>query len=149
MLVKIKNRMIKMVDENLIKELKEMRASGAQKPSDSLKMYEFAKQVAEESEDLKEELEDVDIMAQLVVSDADYKYWVKMGDGTIAYGEGDAEDPSVTMSATGATWAGLGSGELDSTSAYMSGDLVIEGNLQDAIAYGEILGMAMEEFPED
>ena len=49
-----------MVDENLIKELKEMRASGARQPSDSLKMYEFAKQVAEESEDMKEELEDVD-----------------------------------------------------------------------------------------
>jgi hypothetical protein len=26
----------------------------------------------------------------------------------------------------------------------MSGDLVIEGNLQDAIAYGEIQGLAME-----
>jgi hypothetical protein len=26
----------------------------------------------------------------------------------------------------------------------MSGDLVIEGNLQDTIAYGEILGLAME-----
>jgi hypothetical protein len=26
----------------------------------------------------------------------------------------------------------------------MSGDLVIEGNLQDAIAYGDILSMAME-----
>ena len=138
-----------MVDENLIKELKDMRGSETRQPSDALKMYEFVKQVAEESEDIKEELEDVDIMVQLIVSDADYKYWVKMGDGTVSYGEGEADDPSVTMSATGATWAGLGSGELDSTSAYMSGDLVIEGNLQDAIAYGEILGMAMEEFPED
>jgi len=138
-----------MVDPNLIKELKEMREKGASQPSDSLKMYEFVKQMAEESEDLKEELEDVDnMMVQLVITDANYKYWVKMGDGAIDYGEGEANDPSVTMSATGVTWAGLSSGELDSTSAYMSGDLVIDGNLQDAIAYGEILGIAMEEGAE-
>lgn len=138
-----------MVDEKLIQDLKNMREKGGSKPSDALLMYEFVKQVAEENEDIKEELEDVDILVQLIVSDADYHYWVKMGDGKVEYGEGDADDPSVTMTATGATWAGLGSGEIDSTSAYMSGDLQIDGNLQDAIAYGEILGMAMDEFPSD
>ena len=57
-----------MVDENLIKEIKEMREKGASQPSDALKMYEFVKQMAEESEDLKEELEDIDAMAvQLVL----------------------------------------------------------------------------------
>jgi putative sterol carrier protein len=99
-----------------------------------------------ESEDLKEELEDIDtVVVQLVVTDVDFKYWVKLGEGKVDYGEGEGEDPSVTMSATGAIWAGLSSGEMDSTSAYMSGDLVIDGNLQDAIAYGEILAIAMEE----
>jgi len=134
-----------MVDENLIKELKEMREKGASKPSDSLKMYEFIKQVAEEDEDLKEELEDMDeTKIQMIVTDVNYKYYVILGEGKFNYAEGEVDDPGVTMSATGATWAGLASGELDSTSAYMSGDLVIDGNLQDAIAYGEILSMAME-----
>ena len=135
-----------MVDQNLVKELKEMRKKGASKPSDALKLFEFVKQLAKESEDLKEELDDIDTtVVQLVVTDIDYKYWVKMGDSTVDYGEGTAEDPSVTMSATGATWAGMSTGEIDSTSAYMSGDLVIDGNLQDAIAFGEIQSIAMEE----
>jgi putative sterol carrier protein len=126
--------------------MKELKEKGASKPSDALKIFEFAKQLAEENEDLKEELEDIDTMVvQLVVTDINYKYWVKMGDGTVDYGEGDGEDPSVTMSATGATWSGLSSGEIDSTSAYMSGDLVIDGNLQDAIAFGEIQSIASEE----
>jgi putative sterol carrier protein len=138
-----------MVDPNLIKEMKEMREKGVSQPSDALKIFEFAKQLAEENEDLKEELEDIDTMVvQLVVTDISYKYWVKMGDGTVDYGEGDGDDPSVTMSATGATWAGLSSGEIDSTSAYMSGDLVIDGNLQDAIAFGEIQSIANEEGAE-
>ena len=108
-----------MVDETLIKELKEMREKGHSKPSDALKMYEFVKQMVNESEDLKEELEDIDAMVvQLVVTDADFKYWVKLGDGTVGYGEGAGDDPSVTMSATGATWAGLSSCETDSTCSY-------------------------------
>ena len=53
-----------MVDENLIKEIKEMREKGASQPSDALKMYEFVKQMAEESEDLKEELEDIDAIGR-------------------------------------------------------------------------------------
>lgn len=134
-----------MVDENIIKELKELREKGPSQPSDALKTYEFVKQLAEENEELKEELEDIDLMVvQLVITDVDYKYWVKIGEGKLDYGEGEGEDPSVTMSATGTTWTGLTSGEIDSTSAYMSGDLVIEGNLQDAIAYGEVLGLAQE-----
>lgn len=139
-----------MVDENLIKEIKEMREKGGNDPSNFLKLPEFMKQLAEESEDLKEELEDMDLtIVQFVVTDVDYKYWIKLGEGTVDYGEGEAEDANVTMKAAIATWIGLGSGELDSTSAYMSGDLAIEGNLQDAIAYGEIMAMAMEEFPSD
>ena len=142
----MKKRYYEMVDQNLINELKKMREKGADQPSDALKIFEFAKQLAEESEDLKEELEDMDAaVVQLIITDINYKYWVKMGDGTVDYGEGDGDDPSVTMSATGATWAGLSSGEIESTSAYMSGDLVIDGNLQDAIAFGEIQSIAMEE----
>ena len=113
-----------------------------------LKIFKLFKQASAEIDDLKEELEDIDILVQMIVTDIDYHYWVKMGDGKLDYAEGNADDPSVTMSATGATWAGLASGEIDSTSAYMSGDLVIDGNLQDAIAYGELNGLVGEVLKE-
>ena len=134
-----------MVDANLIKELKEMREKGPGAPADALKMYEFMKQLATENEELKEELEDIDtIIVQQEVTDINFVYWIKFGEGAVDYAEGASDDATVTMKAAQATWSGLSSGEIDSTSAYMSGDLVIEGNLQDAIAYGEILGLAME-----
>jgi len=134
-----------MVDENLIKELKEMREKGPGAPSDALKMFEFMKQLAAENDELKEELEDIDtVLVQMEVTDIDFKYWVKFGEGKVDYSEGASDEASVTMKATQATWAGLSAGEIDSTSAYMSGDLVIEGNLQDAIAFGEIQSLATE-----
>ncbi len=132
-----------MVSEDLIKKLTDLRdGKGERKPSDALVLCEALKQLAVENEDLKEEIEDMDLtIVQFEWTDAGYKYWVKFGEGQVEYAEGEAEDPSVTMKATAATWGGMGSGEIDSTSAYMSGDLQIEGNLQDAIAYGEINGM--------
>ena len=136
---------IKMVDENLIKEIKAIREKGQNQPSDALKIFEFFKQLAAENEEFKEELEDIDtIVVQIAVTDIDYKFWIKLGEGTVDYGEGASDDATVTMKATQATFGGVTSGEIDATSAYMSGDLVIEGNLQDAIAYGEIQGLGME-----
>jgi len=134
-----------MVDEKLINEIKAMREKGPGEPSDALKLFEFMKQLGQENEEFKEELEDIDtVIAQMEVTDIDYKYWVKFGEGVVDYGEGSNDDATVTMKAAQATWTGLSAGEIDSTSAYMSGDLVIEGNLQDAIAFGEIQGLATE-----
>jgi putative sterol carrier protein len=132
-----------MVSEDLLKKLAAMRdGEGERKPSDALLLCEAFKQLAAENEDIKEEVEDMDLtVVQFEWSDVGYKYWVKFGEGQVDYAEGEAEDPSVTMIATSTTWGGLGSGEIDATSAYMAGDLQIEGNLQDAIAYGEVNGM--------
>ncbi len=138
-----------MVSEETLKKLKELQEKGATEPRDALVLFNAYKEIAQEDEDIKEELEDLDIIVvQNVYTDADFKYWVKLGEGKYDVGEGVADDATVTMSANTATWSGLGSGEMDATSAYMSGDLAIEGNLQDAIAYGEILEM-FRDFLED
>ncbi|MFX1420294.1 MAG: SCP2 sterol-binding domain-containing protein [Promethearchaeota archaeon] len=138
------------MDADLLKKLAELRdATGERKPSDALVLLEALKQLALENEEIKEEVEDMDtIIAQFEWTDVDYKYWLKVGEGVVDYGEGEAEDPSVTLKATAAIWAASGSDELDSTSAYMSGDLQIEGNLQDAIAYGEINSLVSDALRE-
>ena len=134
------------MDVDLLKKLADLRdGKGERKPSDALLLLEALKQLAVENEEIKEEVEDMDMLiAQFVWTDVDYKYWLKVGEGEVDYAEGEVDDPTVTMKAASTTWAGMGSGEIDGTSAYMSGDLQIEGNLQDAIAYGEITGMVME-----
>ncbi|MFW9827948.1 MAG: SCP2 sterol-binding domain-containing protein [Candidatus Thorarchaeota archaeon] len=128
------------MDAELLKKLANLRdRSGERKPSDALILLEALKQLAQENEEIMEEVEDMEtIIVQFEWTDVDYKYWLKVGEGEVDYAEGEAEDPSVTLKATAEIWVSLGSGELESTSAYMSGDLQIEGNLQDAIAYGEL-----------
>ena len=135
-----------MVDEALLKEVKEKMDAGAAASdvNDTLKVYELFRQVAEENEDLKEELEDMDIAIQMVITDADKRFWLKAHDGTMEFGEGDVDNPSFTFSATKEVAAGMLFGEVDATSAYMAGDITVEGNLQDAMAFQEIIELALE-----
>ncbi len=135
-----------MVDKALLKEIKDAIGAGAAASDvkDTLKVYELFKQVAEENEDLKEELEDMDITIQMNITDADAKFWLKAKEGTLEFGEGDVENPSFTFSATKEIGAGMLFGEVDATSAYMAGDITVEGNLQDAMAFQEIIELALE-----
>jgi len=117
-----------MVDEGLIKEAKSKidAGAGAADVKDSLKMFELFKQIAEENEDLKEELEDMDIAIQMVITDADAKFWLKAHDGMLEYGEGEIDSPSFTFSASKEVGAGMLFGEVDATSAYMAGDITVD-----------------------
>ncbi|TFF63552.1 MAG: SCP2 sterol-binding domain-containing protein [Promethearchaeota archaeon] len=138
-----------MVDMEIVKKLQELRDKEPHEPEDALTLFECYKPLVEEIEDVQEELEDLDEIKVLnTYTDSDFQYWVKVGEGKFEVGEGSIDDPDITMSADNETWAGLGSGELDSTSAYMSGDLEIEGNLQSAMAYGEILELIREYLEE-
>ncbi|MFX0104663.1 MAG: SCP2 sterol-binding domain-containing protein [Candidatus Hodarchaeota archaeon] len=139
-----------MVDESLLKELKAIQEAGAASASANnlLKMYEFIKQISVENEDLKEELEDMDIAIQLILTDADTKTWMTVKDGVLNYGEGDVDNPSFTLSSNLEVGAGIMLGEVDATSAYMAGDITVEGNLQDAMAFQEIIELALEAYED-
>ncbi len=139
-----------MVDESLLKDIKTAQDKGASAaaPADMMRVFKFIKQVSVENEDLKEELEDMDIAIQMVINDVDRKYWLTVKDGTLDFGEGDVENPSFTMSSTLEVGAGIMMGEVDATSAYMAGDITVEGNLQDAMAFQEIIELALEAYED-
>ena len=62
--------------------------------------------------------------------------------------EGHADNPSFTFSATKEVALGMLFGEVDATSAYMAGDITVEGNLQDAMAFQEIIELALEAYED-
>ena len=96
-----------------------------------------------------EEISKVDEEMQEILEDFDAKIQWKLGDlrAYLVFGEGkvtgkldeEIENPDVTLIMHDLTKAKmLLSGELDGTSAYMSGDLTIEGNLQITMQMTEI-----------
>ncbi|MFX1322025.1 MAG: SCP2 sterol-binding domain-containing protein [Promethearchaeota archaeon] len=139
-----------MVDESLLKDLKAAQDAGAAaaKPEDLMRVFKFIKEISTENEDLKEELEDMDIAIQMIITDADYKFWLTVKEGDLDFGEGEVDNPSFTMSSNLEVGAGIMMGEVDATSAYMAGDITVEGNLQDAMAFQEIIELALEAYED-
>jgi putative sterol carrier protein len=80
------------------------------------------------------------------------RYWIKIADGTIDMGSGDAEQPDATITQDYDTAAGMARSEIGPVSAFMTGKLKVNGSmmllmqLQGAIAE---LPKAMEEMDID
>jgi len=139
-----------MVNLNLLTELRNAIDNGAEFATldDILNTFEFFKQIVNEDIDLKEELEDMDIRAQIIITDISEQLWLLLKNGKLEYGKGLIERPSFTLACTKDIATGMIFGEIDLTSAYLAGDATVRGNLEDAIAYQEIIEIVMEVFED-
>ena len=135
-----------MVDMKLAKEVRKMQEKSKLKedPRNFLKLLELTKQISVEDEELKEALEIDKIVGQVTITDRNSSLWFSAGDGTFDYGEGEVDDPSYIMKATWEILGRLLSGESDGVEEYMSGDLIIEGNIDEATKYGEVTRATIE-----
>jgi putative sterol carrier protein len=139
-----------MVDEKLLRKLKEKFDAGPEAVTiaDLPLLIKFSKQLIKENDELAEEYGDLEINVSLVIKDFDKKFWIKIKDSDFDFGEGEIEKPSFTLTASMLMMAKLLFGVTDATSAYMGGDISVDGNLADAMAFNEIIEMGMEIFEE-
>nr|MDO8098344.1 SCP2 sterol-binding domain-containing protein [Candidatus Njordarchaeota archaeon] len=85
------------------------------------------------------ELEDWDRVMQFAVSDGEpfhIEFKAKKANGPA---KGTHSSPDITLESDDATFTGMLKGEIDATSAYMGGQLRIQGPLPDAIKFRTIL----------
>jgi len=108
-------------------------------------MVKAIEEIAKVDEDMQEELEDLEGRIQWKV--ANIRAYQIFGEG-LEYSFGfdkEIEDPNVTLTISElATAKRFFTGELDGTSAYMSGDLAIEGDLQFVMAYSSVADLLLD-----
>lgn len=56
-------------------------------------------------------------------------WFLKVKDGACTTGQGDVEEPETTITTPAATWVGMTTGDVDPMQAFMSGQIVITGNM--------------------
>src|SRR5437660_3337378 len=57
------------------------------------------------------------------------KWWIKIADSEATSGEGDAENPNLTLLADAQDYVKISLGQLDGTAAFMQGKLKIKGDM--------------------
>lgn len=101
-------------------------------------MCKSLEEIAKVDEELQEEMEDFEGKIQWKI--ASFKGYQVIEEGKYSFViDEEIDDADLTMIIEDAEVArGFFSGEVDGTSAYMSGDLKIEGDLQLAMGYGSL-----------
>ena len=137
-----------MVNEILVKELKEIINKGANSsdPDDILKIFELFKQISEEVDFLKQDLDEEKMDGQIVFEDVNRRYWLKASEGRVEYGEGKIKKPLFTIVASKDVGMGLFLGELDANIVSPLGKLKAAGKIKNLRAFQEFYEDAIEEF---
>src|SRR5271157_618851 len=132
------------MDEEMIKGLKE-KMEGSSLTVDDIPNYLTAIcQIANENDDIKEEVEGWEKLMKFEVEDGPTG-WMKVADGVFTAGDGDPDgEPDLTLQMNGSVGVGIFSGDVDATSAYMAGDLKVVGPLPDAVKFRTITEMVRE-----
>ncbi len=112
--------------------------------SEIMSLLKKIEEVAAKSEDVEAEIEGWDRILQFVIEDAQ-PFYIEVKDGKFKIHEGTHENPDLTFETNKETITGILSGEIDATSAYMSGDLKITGALPDAVKFRTIIEIVRDE----
>ena len=101
-------------------------------------MVKSLEEIAKVDEEFQEDMEDIEGIIQWKIGNI--RAYQKFEEGKYSFVmDAEAEDPEVTMILEDIEFAQkFFNGEVDGTSAYMSGDLKIEGDLQLTMAYGSL-----------
>ena len=138
-----------MVDQILVNKLKKWQDN----PSDEdnldvnfsneyiTTLFTLYKQLSEEYDDKMDKVKDAEICMQFVMTwvDKEFKFWISTRDGKIDFGPGEVSNFTVTLRGTAPIIYSMLSGDVDPRGLYMSGELTVEGNLQDALLFNEIM----------
>jgi putative sterol carrier protein len=101
-------------------------------------------QISNNTEDIQDEVEGFD-RTFLYKIDGGPLAWLSIKGKRFEMGSDGIEGPDITLDMSEELAIGVFSGQVDPTAAYMSGDLKIDGVINDAIVLGNILDLVHEE----
>jgi len=109
-------------------------------------------EIANESADVQEEVEDWDRNFRVIL-DGGTDFWLQIDGGIFEWTPENGSNPAsaaplITLKSSAADAAAIFTGERDATAAYMSGVLKIEGELTDAVKLRSIIEIIREEIEE-
>lgn len=137
-----------MADKSLVEYIKKKINAGAVKgePDDLLQNFELIKQLSQEVDYLKKDVEESEMTCQVVFSDAKEKYWIKISKGTIEYAKGKIKKPSITITTSKEVGLGMFLGEVDANIVAPLGKVVVSGKFTLMRDFQELYEDSIEEF---
>jgi putative sterol carrier protein len=113
--------------------------------SSILEIFYGFERLSEENLEFQEELQELKPnLVQIKLENPDFTYWVEFGSGKFKVGKGEIEGATINIKSSQDVWSDIITGRRIAFSEFFNGNLKIEGNLQYAVVYLDLLDLASE-----
>ena len=105
------------------------------------KLIKFAVDKFINTEDLREEIEDYKDIYQIIITDLDFNFWLKVSNGSIFYKKGINRSASFTVKYTKEILIKILKREMYGTDAFMKGLIKVDGDLSQGLRFIKLFRM--------
>jgi len=110
-----------------------------------MKIFNDYETLSVENKEFHEELKELkNTIVQTKLSNPDFTYWVKFGNGDFIFGKGENDEASIYISCSHKIWTKILMRRTDAYSEFFNGSISVEGDLQYFVVYIDLLNLALE-----
>ncbi len=102
------------------------------------RIISFAVNLVKNTEELREEIIDYDDIYQILLTDINFNFWLKVSNGSIMYKKGINRSATFKVRYTKDIFIKIFKREMAGTDAYMKGKIKVDGNLSDGLRFIKI-----------
>ena len=99
------------------------------------RIISFAVNLVKNTEELREEIIDYDDIYQVLLTDINFNFWLKVSNGSIMYKKGINRSATFKVRYTKDIFIKIFKREMAGTDAYMKGKIKVDGNLSDGLRF--------------
>jgi len=101
--------------------------------------------LSEENLEFRQELDELKTnIVQIKLENPDFAYWVEFGNGKFKVGKGEISGATINIKCSQEVWSDILAGRKVSFIEFFKGNLKIEGDLQYAVLYLDLIELASE-----
>ena len=104
----------------------------------------LAVSIIKNTEDIREEIIDYDDIYQILITDLNFNFWIKISNGTILYKKGINREASFRVKYKKDIFIKILKREMSGTDAYMKGKIKVDGNLTQGLRFIKLFRLLLK-----
>ena len=108
------------------------------------RVISFAVSIVKNTEELRDEIIDYDDIYQILITDINFNFWLKISNGSIMYKKGINRSATFRVRYTKDIFINILKRNMAGTDAYMKGKIKVDGNLSDGLRFIKIFRLFIQ-----
>jgi len=108
------------------------------------RIISFAVSIVKNTEELRDEIIDYDAIYQILITDINFNFWLKISNGSIMYKKGINRSATFKVRYTKDLFINILKRDMAGTDAYMKGKIKVDGNLSDGLRFIKIFRLFIQ-----